>query len=282
MSLTYESADCYEIAAGLDGVLREARIDDYFLVGGMASGPLSDGSYELDVAERTIIAETAGLPSVRENGTRRDIDVLVLSTDEDRIARAAGAVQAVIGDALEVSVFGVEDHEALMSRGSRIARLFKDFLSHRTIDEAGNHHYVLGPIDQTVPEDSYEPWLLVTPKGQFQIMHPVAQLHCYDMRSLSGPRAKDAPKVARMRAHIAEHATLVRDAETMFGSWEDFIAKRDKLLNDGHADEAGRLEALVYSLKGRALRAVEQSDLIVRVGQHPLVQRVLNFAVRTK
>lgn len=282
MSLVHESPDCYEIAVGLDCALREAKVDDYYLVGGMASGPLSEGAYELDVAERTIIADAARLPSVRDNGTRRDIDVLVLSADEARIGRAADAVQAVIGDALEVSVFGIEDHEALMTRGSRVARLFKDFLSHRTVDEDGNHHYVLGPIDQPVPEESYEPWQLVTPKGQFQVMHPVAQLHCYDMRSLSGPRAKDAPKVARMRANVAEHAALARDAETMFVSWEEFIAKRDRLLNDGRADEAGRLEALVYSLKGRALRAVEQSDLIVRVGQHPVVQRLLNFAVRTK
>jgi hypothetical protein len=279
-----QAPDCYEIAANLDGVLRAADIDDYYLVGGMASGPLSEGDYELDLAERAIIAgQNTTLPVFRENGTRRDIDVLVLSTDEDRIQRAAQAVGGLIDDALEVSVFGVEPHADLMTRGSRLARLFKDFLSHRTIDEEGGHHYVLGPIDQAVSEESYEPWQLVTPGGDtFQVMHPVAQLYCYDMRSLSGPRTKDAAKVAQLRANVMENPAMARDAESMFAEWKEFITRRDALLEYGYTQEASALEGKFYSVKGRALRTLESSKAIVRIGQHPAVQKLLNFAVRTK
>ncbi|HSX45019.1 MAG TPA: hypothetical protein VLF39_02840 [Candidatus Saccharimonadales bacterium] len=282
MSVSAE-IDCYELTQGLDDNLRKRGIDDYYVVGGMALQPLTSGDFEMDHDNHTIVAHSGiELPIRRDNGTRRDIDILVLTNDQDRINEARQSVEEVVNGELKVSVFGVERHEKLASSAGRVKRLFTDFLSHRTVDENGVHRYVLGPIEQEVPAETYEPWHLVTPKGeQLQVMHPVGQIDCYDMRSISGSRHKDNDKMDHVRNNVFKDPKMVEDDENLFGSWKSFINNRNALLWFA-ADQAGpSFEASLQASKGRALRFLEHNKTLVKVAQNSVVEKILNFAVRS-
>lgn len=281
--------DCFEIVAGLNQSVRE-HTDTYYVVGGLASAALAHPGTRFDIGQRTIIPpEDLTLPSARENGTLRDIDVLVLSPEEKKIDDVQNSVQSVVGDNLEISVFGIDSHEMYAEESRHWSRNFKEFLSQRTVDEQGRHRYVLRPIEQTVSEESYEPWAMLIPSDDYiQVMHPVAQLMCYKMRSISGLRSKDAQKVENIAGNILTIPEFQTELEYgVYKEWQIFAnaverIRKSKLkeLASGYPDTP-KVDLFLAQIKGKLLHMLESNERIVTIGLNPRVQKMLRTFTRT-
>ncbi len=280
-----DKLDCFQLIAGLDADLHREGVDNYYVVGGLAAVALTELETEFDPASHTIVAAPKlSLPTERPNGTRRDLDVLVLSPDIERVAAARRVVAAKAAGQLAISAFGIDRHEAYLARRWRGLR---EWLSARTIDEQGQHHYVLGPVIQPVQTASYTPWSLITPDGEpLQVMHPAAQALCYRVRSISGVRVKDKPKLAQMEERIYQEPGLRHEVTAgPLLEWALFAAAIRQLNsadNRAYFPAANRSELFISRAKGRLLGLLEANERLVTLGQTGLIQKVLNIFVRAQ
>jgi len=79
------------------------------ILGGIGVAALLNSSTIYDSSASELIAPREGLfiPRQRENGSPRDMDILVLSTDKRSIEKIEKIADQTIGDRLEVNVFGL-------------------------------------------------------------------------------------------------------------------------------------------------------------------------------
>jgi len=79
------------------------------ILGGIGVAAVLDPSTIYDSSASELIAPREGLfiPRQRENGSPRDMDVLVLSTDQGSIEKIEKIADQTIEDRLEVNVFGL-------------------------------------------------------------------------------------------------------------------------------------------------------------------------------
>jgi hypothetical protein len=284
--------DCYEIVRGMDEVLREGGVTQYYVLGGMAAKVLQDPGTIYDHGHRIITAsKDLRLPSVREeNGTLRDIDVLIPSANRTDIARAEQIIRAHIGNRLDISVFGFEPHELFMK--GRFKRLFSQFLSTRTMDQQGVLRYVLGPLSQEVNPESYQPWELRLPHHDskkpydtLSVLNPAATITAYQMRSITGVRPKDAHKLAVMKQNVLAILAFKRDvSHGPLKEWDAFAEQVEKLSSkEGrqqlHKKGCSSTELTIAGFKVSFLHNLEKQQWIVNVAQHPTMQRVLSVFV---
>lgn len=286
METLHQSENCYDIARGLDRRLRDIGVEKYFVAGGMAAEALRDEDTKFDIENRQIIAGVdLDLPSIRHDGTRRDLDILILTEYKGLLNEAKTEVEKLVKDKLEVSVFGISAHEQYASPRQQLVRNFTEFLSERTIDSHGAIRYVLGPIEVVTNPASFEPWQLVLPDGEaMQVMHPVGQMLCYAMRSISGIRPKDRDKLSEI-ADVLLDVPEFRDAAINgeFKEWMEFIVLRDKLLGpeaQAYFPETSRAELFLARTKGKLLHALESNPKVVTIGLDPRAQKLLKVFVR--
>jgi len=184
-------------------------------MGGIASAAIQHPGTEIRVDEHLIVtspdfltskASRQALQPVRENGTLRDMDALVLSTDPDEIAAIETAAGTTIGDRLEISVFGL--HKAAQLR-EQVANPFgwqalKTFVSDRyvDVDYDGAVFKALFPFAVEVPTEALETYSLEVGREVFPVANPAAAILNYWTRSISGLRPKDADKIQAVAANV--------------------------------------------------------------------------------
>ena len=89
------------------------------------------------------------LPCLRENGTVRDLDTLVQSTDKTVVKGCRQKIADAIGDKLVVSAFGLNPYE-------KNRRGIFDFVGDRYVDSEGRLYWRLGGIETEIPVESFE------------------------------------------------------------------------------------------------------------------------------
>jgi hypothetical protein len=289
-----ETPDCYWAISELDDAMRDSLgpWQRYFVLGGIASGALRHPDTVIDTATRTVIAaEGSGELTVRQNGTTRDIDILVDDVLTDETAdRVKASVAEATGGALVVSVFGLDAHTP-DTPASRLKNTATHWVSRRTIDENRTHRYELHPLSQAVPRESYEPWRLYTPDNRVvNIFNPAGHVLAYAMRSVSGVRAKDTDKLYEMTNNVLRHPELKDEIkEGVFRPWLDFaVAVYDMRDNTLPPDSplikegTNRVELAAARWKGKLLHFIEDQERIVDIAQHERIQKLLNFVIRAK
>jgi hypothetical protein len=287
-----ENADCYEVLADVDAAMRDGMSPDhhYYVLGGIASGALAHKGTVLDAASRLVVPATgSAIPTVRANGTRRDIDILVGAVlSEDDAERIKGNVKQAVGNQLVVSVFGFDRHESKLSWRQRQTARLGAWVSSRTIDASGTLRYELFPLAREVEPETYEPWKLQLPAGgTVEMLHPVGHTLAYDMRSISGPRAKDAAKRAAMRAHVLPQFPGITDFGELFHDWQQFgrdieLMRDRKVSVTGTRPDYRSLDVTAFRAKSHLLHGLESHESLVNIGQHDAVQRALNIFVHAK
>jgi len=177
------------------------------IIGGNGSAALKDPATEIDLDAGIIVASNkVNLPRLRDDGTLRDMDVLVLSTNPEEVEAVRELAEGVVADELEVSVFGLKSSVQLADQmSSPVKSSAKVFLSDRYInDHIDTKHgdFVYGnkaiyPFRGRVPEDFMTTSVLVTEgvDGDIPTSHPGATILNYLTRSISGLRPKDEVKV---------------------------------------------------------------------------------------
>lgn len=267
--------NCYDIIGDIEPVMREVIPEDvpYFVMGGMAAKPLTEAATEYESSRRVIIpADTPHISQFRDNGTKRDIDLLALTADQTILDAGKEALNDHIRGQLEVSVFGLKDHEQ-HTRSPKV-RLLADFLSERTIDDQGVVRYVLGTIEQEVQPESLDPWQVALPNGvKLPVMHPLAQVLAYQTRSISGRRYKDRAKLAEMETNILPQFKNELEADGLFAEWQQFAATIEAMKLGVVGDT--KVEQLVYQAKARGLAFVEKFERIVDFAQSERVQETI-------
>lgn len=229
---------------------------DYNVVGGLGLSAVLNAA-KLDWDEHTVrLKPDAFLPCLRENGTVRDLDTLVQSSEADKIKAYRDTVDAVIGDEMVASVFGIEDY-----RHNR--RGWFDFVGTRYIDDAGRLYWRTGGIETEIPSASLEPWQ-VERDGQVvcNILNPISQIGAYTNRSITGVRAKDEEKVDALRRVVMPNDKL-KDIPAAYR--EQYFAFMEQSYKVSRARRLGWL-----GLKASTLRALEQQSWAERLAQGSL------------
>lgn len=285
---------CYEVMAEVKAVTDEVLPNaPVFLVGGGPAAAIVDPSTRFDHAGKLVVptADSAE-PTIRDNGTLRDLDLLAFRVLEDgEGARAEEAILEAIDNRMVVSVFGI-DKRREPSLGDRIKYSILDWTSRRTVDHYGIHRYEIYPLEQIIPEAElvYEEWQMRLPDGgEISVMSPDTTVANYDVRSIS-PRAKDQKKVNLMRQRVqAEPAFLERIdgplrpvqelADGIVALGYGYLEKNSPLMVPG-TTMFGRG---AFRARAKLYRAGEHSDTLVKfIGHNEAVQKKLKATTGRK
>jgi len=192
---------------------------DVQIMGGVGTAALSDPRTEICTYSKEVIApHDFFLPAFRNDGTLRDVDVLVLSSDVLRTSEVDNVLMDTVGSRLERSVFGIRPREVLQRQLAHPLgfRAFRTFLSDRY--EAGSvdgEAYVKSLFPFAVPFDpeALETWTLVVgdDSHRIPIPHPGMTLANYCNRSISGLRPRDEDKIASVAANVFRAAPEIKE-----------------------------------------------------------------------
>jgi hypothetical protein len=286
-----EPVDCFEATADLEAALKASPLQNgrYFVLGGIVTSALQHPDTVIDHESQTIVAAPdLTYPNVRdENGTRRDIDLLI---DEvltpGTVAAIKENVNEAIGGKLILSLFGLERHEPSPGISERIVRSFMHLTTSRTIDDNGVRRFELHPLEQIVEEESYVPWNLQTPGGGIvQVLNPAGHLMAYRMCSISGLREKDRVKVDAMATNVMADPRLQEQImDGPFRAWLDFADARAALLEGELPPDSPQLrdgttaaELKVFEYRGKMLRTLERSDKLMTIAQSGKIKKLTDI-----
>ena len=172
----------------------EDRKVPYNVVGGLGLHAVTNAA-EIDWDNHVVcLPDDVDLPRLRYNGTVRDLDTLVQSTDKTVVKSCRQEIADAIGDKLVVSAFGLNPYE-------KNRRGIFDFVGDRyvAVEEESRLYWRLGGIETEIPSASLDQWL-VKRDGETvcAVLNPIAQLGAYGCRSITGWRPKDKEKVEEL------------------------------------------------------------------------------------
>jgi hypothetical protein len=273
---------CYDVLGELDNVMH-AQLGpnrEYYVLGGIVTDALTNGGTIIDSQSQTILAaKESGSTLTRDNGSRRDIDILVGDTlSRDEAKRIKAEVSGAIDEELVVSISRLDEHKGSFAKTERPKRTFLDWNSRRTIDQNGILRYELFPLQRVVDPASYDPWKLQLPDGKqhIQVLHPAGHMLAYAVRSISGIRGKDTKKFSDMQERLMP---LFREEihEGPFRAWLDFAGDIHGLLHQGREattvwvrSDAEPADLAFFRAKGKVLGRLESYQEIVDLAQGPL------------
>ncbi len=187
---------------------------DVQIMGGVGTAALEDPRTEINMDKKEVYAPTGfALPTFRDNGTRRDVDVLLTSSNSGRIAEVEAVLEATVGEHLQREVFPIRPHEVLadqilhpFGRQAILAAVSDRYEASPDIE--GVFVKALFPYAVEIDPETLEPWTLVTDLGEFPIPHPGTTVANYTNRSITGLRHKDTRKM-----NLAAHNIFTNEPE---------------------------------------------------------------------
>lgn len=211
--------NCVNIAGPFIDSLEQPGTPPVQILGGVGSTALLDQATVIDFDTETVQApDDLFVPQFRKEGTLRDIDVLVLSTDTGDIEAVESRAKALIGEDLEISVFGLHTDERIRAQQARPFGwlALKTFLSDRYMDSSTGASELSGikalfPFAMPLDNSTLATWQLGVHDHVMPIPHPGTTLLNYLTRSISGLRPKDAEKVDTMAQALFTKAPELAD-----------------------------------------------------------------------
>ncbi|MEK9195855.1 MAG: hypothetical protein AAB914_00645 [Patescibacteria group bacterium] len=212
MSRKAPAENCIEIIAPLLEELNHQGMPPCQLIGGIGSAALKDPRTEILPGTKEIIAPPdLWVPSRREeDGTKRDLDLLVLSTEATDIREINDLATSIIGNALDVSVFGLQKASKLEKRSRQVLlstalgfvsdRYIYDHLQAPRNDVDG--YKALIPFATPITKPSWESWGYHFGDKFAHGPHPAVVPLYYAGRSISGLRHRDVEKVNKIAANV--------------------------------------------------------------------------------
>ena len=246
----------------------EDREVPYNVVGGLGLHAVTNAA-EIDWGNRVVcLSNGVDLPRLRKNGTVRDLDTLVQSTDKVVVKSYRQEIADAIGDKLVVSAFGLNPYE-------KNRRGIFDFVGDRYVDNEGRLYWRLGGIETEIPSASLDQWL-VRRDGETvcAILNPVAQLGAYLNRSAAGMRPKDEEKVAALTSIITPNGKI---SDVPAAYREQHLA----FLEQSQKVAAARKKLGWFGLKAGLLSFLERQDWAVELAQGKLDGVLSGFVGKT-
>ncbi|HEX5797677.1 MAG TPA: hypothetical protein VFX86_04795 [Candidatus Saccharimonadales bacterium] len=223
----------FDIIANLDECIRREAGEDveYLMLGGGAAAALTDPNTQIDVENHRIIPPSDITKSQyrEDNGTKADVDILVLSTDEEVVDSVRNALTPrekgkydgneeerglareldKPGARLKIGVTGLmpgsEYHDQPANPLGKAIKLFKkDWVSQRLQYHSDVRSVAISDVEVQLPQDYFEPWQMVLKNDEtVAVPHPLIQVLCYLSRASHGVREqRDGEKVDKMMHNI--------------------------------------------------------------------------------
>lgn len=229
----------------------------YIIVGGLGLHAVTNAE-KIDWDERAVtVSNDTDLPRLRENGTIRDLDTLVCSTDARVIDKYKETIVRAIGGEVVASVFGLRRYEE-NTRG------FLDFTGSRYSDDKDRLFWRLSGIETQLPRASLDPWQIKRDDEVIcNILNPVAQLGAYMNRSITGIRPKDEKKVDSLRQVIMPHGKIGDIPKDYLNQYYAFSEQYLKVASE-------RSKMGLIALKSCVLPALERNGTLVGLAQGKL------------
>ena len=235
----------------------EDREDPYNVVGGLGLHAVTNAA-EIDWGNHVVyLPGGVCLPRLRENGTVRDLDTLVQSTDKAVVKSCRQEIADAIGDKLVVSAFGLNPYE-------KNRRGIFDFVGDRYVDNEGRLYWRLGGIETEIPSASLDQWL-VKRDGETvcAVLNPIAQLGAYGCRSITGWRPKDKEKVEELIKVIMPNRKISDIPQDCRDQYYTFREQSKKVAE-------ARKKLGWFGLKAGLLSFLERQEWAVRLAQGEL------------
>ncbi|HYF96488.1 MAG TPA: hypothetical protein VD947_00440 [Patescibacteria group bacterium] len=269
--------NCLDIVGPFQAELdRLGLADSVQIMGGIGSAAMKHAGTEIILDERRMVVAPdfledddirEALDPIRNNGTRRDIDALVLSSDGDLIDRVEKATDQTIEDKLDKSIFVLIDAAHLQEQIDNPfgIKALKTFVSDRYIYTDGSIDKSLFPFAVPLDPESLESWELEVNGQIFMIANPAAAILNYLTRSISGLRPKDYDKVQEMAGLVFGKAPEL--AEWMVdgpGKSQMELAAITQTLRRSNSWPLARRELNigggVIAIKAGSVRALKQNE----------------------
>ncbi len=194
----------------------------YQVLGGLGYAALLEPETYYDIDRKEIIApERLSVPYLRENGSPKDVDILVLSTSAESVSDVEQIAKDTIGNhKITVNVFNLHSLSQLkkmidepFSKPALTAALSGRYVDDDNSSGENDFTKAVFPFGVNAPGDSLETWHVISSKTQpIPVPHPAMMILNNATRSIAGIRPKYDSKVVRMVDNI-----LVRDPEII--SW---------------------------------------------------------------
>jgi hypothetical protein len=187
-------------------------INNVQFVGGVGSFVLQNAGTEILIEDRLVIApadiDYSNLGQFRKDGNKRDFDVLVKSTSEERRHEIESLAEATIDDALILSVFGLHAMAELQEQQYHPAKsLAKVWVADRYVTEENDQiiqaKKALYPFAVDIDLSSLENWhLIIGGEKPMPIPHPATVVLNYLTRAVYGLRPKDKDKIQELATNV--------------------------------------------------------------------------------
>jgi len=240
----------------------------YSVVGGLGLHAVTNAA-EIDWDNHAVhLHNGVCLPRLRDNGTVRDLDTLVQSTDKTVMRSCRQEITDAIGDKLVVSAFGLNPYE-------KNRRGIFDFVGDRYVDDEGRLYWRLGGIETEIPLASLDQWL-VKRDGETvcAILNPIAQLGAYGCRSITGWRPKDKEKVEELINAIMPNRKISDIPQDCRDQYYTFREQSKKVAE-------ARKKLGWFGLKAGLLSFLERQEWAVRLAQGELDGVLSGFVGKT-
>lgn len=298
----------FDIIANLDECIRsEEGCEDvsYFMLGGGAAAALADERTIVDIRNHRIIppADIRKDQYRSDNGTMADVDILVMSADEDVITSVKSALEpkkvedgdidpqkesAKPGAKLKIGVTGLmpgsEYHDEPSSMvGRAIKTIKKDWVSQRLSYENGVRTFAISDVEVELPSEYFEPWEMVLKDGKsVSVPHPLIQVLNYLSRACHGVREqRDGEKVDKMMQNIGplfgagvvwddkrQTAKMtVESPEPGVNAAVDFVDRKNSLRWQYTQERMGKLEAGLLAARIAIHRKLDTWKFVRALGQ---------------
>lgn len=215
--------NCIDIVVPFGDAMNHQGQPEIHIMGGIGSAALTHPSTLILPDERFIVtgpdfledpAVQRALQPIRpEDGTRRDLDILVMSTDGEEITSVERLAKAIVEEQLDVSAFGLHDAAELEDQRENPGgwHAVTTFVSDRFKYPDGSMKKGLFPFEVPIDPEVLETWHLEIGDRVFPVANPASTILNYLTRSISGLRAKDAAKVQTMARNIFRAAPELVD-----------------------------------------------------------------------
>ena len=267
MGKTSENVYSLLVARGFHDRMEDCEVP-YNVVGGLGLHAVTNAA-EIDWDNHVVyLPSGVYLPCLRENGTVRDLDTLVQSTDKTVVKSCRQEITDAIGDKLVVSAFGLNPYE-------KNRRGIFDFVGDRYVDDEGRLYWRLGGIETEIPPASLDQWL-VKRDGETvcAILNPIAQLGAYGCRSITGWRPKDTEKVEELIKVIMPNRKISDIPQDCRDQYYTFREQSRKVAEA--RQKLGR-----FGLKAGLLSFLERQEWAVRLAQGELDGVLSGFVGKT-
>ena len=264
---------------------RELNDTNYYIVGGVVSNLLADRETTYDFTNRIVTPRpNIELSNYRNDGTLRDLDILILSPlSSNHLKYLEKVVFQAVDGLLVPSIFGLKEHE---ENRNRVKANLLDWVSRRTIDENGVLRYELFPISQEVSRKSFDPWYFQTKFNSklTPMLHPVGHLSAYYIRSISGLRSRDQQKVELMHQNILSNAPELFNNLDEVGllEWFNFSENIKEMIESSiKPGEIKTLDYASFKTKSRLLNFIESNPRMVTLSYNKFISKILNSIMRS-